>query len=222
MKWIEAEEIMEIIGRIGPVVLSSVPSKRGLTAASLRRAVGLMIADDNMIHIGTFAIAFRVCLDLARAAGASLTSMGRIRIAALQEVPQSLGATITTLAMVRLTLAQEGRIVAAMTFNSRDDVEAVASTMNEAFGAAAEVAADDLDAGTYMAIITLHADVTKHLADRGRLLPRVINYSYPTTMPSLTMAQRAYADPSRADELRLENRVVHPAFMPMAGKMLAV
>ena len=41
-------------------------------------------------------------------------------------------------------------------------------------------------------------------------------------MPSLRMAQRAYADPSRHEELIAENHVVHPAFMPREGIMLAV
>jgi prophage DNA circulation protein len=36
------------------------------------------------------------------------------------------------------------------------------------------------------------------------------------------MAQRAYADPTRHEELISENHVVHPAFMPREGIMLAV
>jgi prophage DNA circulation protein len=36
------------------------------------------------------------------------------------------------------------------------------------------------------------------------------------------MAQRTYADPVRYVELIDENEVVHPAFMPLEGKMLAV
>ena len=84
------------------------------------------------------------------------------------------------------------------------------------------IASDDLDAATYMALISLHADVVKHLADRGRQLPRVIQYQYQAVMPALRMAQLAYADPSRYLELIAENSVIHPAFMPLTGKMLAV
>jgi prophage DNA circulation protein len=64
--------------------------------------------------------------------------------------------------------------------------------------------------------------VVKHLVERGRQLPRVITYNYQQVMPSLRMAQRAYADPLRHVELINENHVVHPAFMPRDGKMLAV
>jgi prophage DNA circulation protein len=41
-------------------------------------------------------------------------------------------------------------------------------------------------------------------------------------LPSLRMAQRSYGDPKRHQELINENRVVHPAFMPRTGVMLAV
>jgi prophage DNA circulation protein len=50
----------------------------------------------------------------------------------------------------------------------------------------------------------------------------VITYGFTQVMPALRMAQRAYADPKRYAELIAENNVVHPAFMPRDGKMLAV
>jgi prophage DNA circulation protein len=40
-------------------------------------------------------------------------------------------------------------------------------------------------------------------------------------MPTLVMAYRLYADASRGDELRAENKVVHPAFSPAAGLALS-
>jgi prophage DNA circulation protein len=148
--------------------------------------------------------------------------MDRVRKAALTETPISLPAVQTVLTIVRLTLACESRIIAYMTFRSRDEVDQLAAVVRDAFSQPSEVAADDLDAGTYMAIIKLHGDVTRHLAERGRQLPRVITYSYQMTMPALRMAQRAYADPARYTDLINENDVVHPAFMPRDGKMLAV
>jgi prophage DNA circulation protein len=60
------------------------------------------------------------------------------------------------------------------------------------------------------------------LATRARELPRLISYDYATVMPALRMAQRAYGDPTRFAELIAENGIVHPAFMPASGKMLAV
>jgi prophage DNA circulation protein len=119
-------------------------------------------------------------------------------------------------------LTMEARIISVMSFRSREEVDAVAASINQAFSETIEIAADDLDSGTYMALLRLHGDVVTHLADRGRMLPRVIPYSFTAVMPALRLAQRGYGEPSRYGELINENSVVHPAFMPRDGKMLAV
>jgi prophage DNA circulation protein len=218
----EADEVLGIVQRIGPVVLSAAVRPTGKVGTALRRAVGMMVADSNMTDLQTFCFAFNVCVDLARHCSATLVTMDRVRKAALAEKPVSLPAVETVLAIVRLTLAMEARIIAYMIFRSREEVDEIAVQMNVAFNETSEIAADDLDAATYRAIISLHGDVVKHLAVQGRQLPRVIKYSYAVSMPSLRMAQRAYADPRRYLDLINENHVVHPAFMPREGKMLAV
>ena len=218
----EAKEVLGIIQRIGPVVLSSAVDLSGTVGTSLRRAVGMMVADRDLTDPQSFCFAFNVCVDLARHCNATLVTMDRVRKAALAETPVTLPGIGVVMNIVRLTLATEARIVAYMTFASRDDADQVAAQMNDAFSDTEEAAADDLDAGTYMALLRLHGDVTQLLADRGRQLPRVIAYNYRAVMPSLRMAQRAYADPSRHQELIDENGVVHPAFMPSSGIMLAV
>lgn len=218
----EGEEVLAIVRRIGPVVLSSAVNLSGNTGTALRRAVGMMVADRNMVDLPTFGFAFNVCTDLARHCGATLTTMDRVRMAALKEAPLGLPAVLTVLSIVRLTLATEARIIAFMTFRSREEAGQIAGVMHAAFSQTIEVASDDLDAGSTMTLIRLHGDVTKHLADRGRQLPRVITYKYPAVMTALRMAQRAYTNPTRYQELIAENAVVHPLFMPRAGKMLAV
>jgi prophage DNA circulation protein len=40
-------------------------------------------------------------------------------------------------------------------------------------------------------------------------------------MPSVALAHRLYADASRADELRNENKIVHPAFCLRDGRALS-
>jgi prophage DNA circulation protein len=218
----EANEVLGIVQRIGPVVLSAAVNPTGTIATSLRRAVGMMIADDNMINMPTFAYAFGVCVDLARNCAATVVTMDRVRKAALAETPNSLPGMQTVLAIVRITLTQEARIISTMQFASRDEVDALATAINAAFTQTSEVASDDLDAGTYMALVKLHGDVVQFLASTARVLPRVISYSNTSVMTALRMAQRAYGDPSRYLELITENSVVHPAFMPREGKMLAV
>jgi prophage DNA circulation protein len=219
----DRDEVIGIGRRIGPVILATVPTKLGTSIADLQLAVGAMVADEvGILSRTTFSLALTNCLNLARAAGATLVSMGMVRLAALAETPRSLSAIGIVQAIVLLGLAQEARLVTAMQFKSRDDAAAVADTMNAAFSAAAEAAADDLDAATYVSIINLQSATIRYLADIGRLLPRIINYEYPISMPALAMSQRVYGDASRAIELIDENKVVHPAFMPLTGRMLAV
>jgi hypothetical protein len=218
----EADEVLGIVRRIGPVVLSAAVKPSGTIGTALRRAVGMMVADKNMTDLAVFSFALTLCLDLARHSSATLTTMDRVRKAALAEQPMSLPAVQTVLTIVRLTLATESRIVAYMKFRSHEQVDEIATSINAAFSQTAEIAADDHNAATYMAITRLHGDVTRHLAERGRRLPRIIAYSYPVSIPALRMAQYVYADTSRYHELIEENHVVHPAFMPREGKMLAV
>jgi prophage DNA circulation protein len=218
----EANEVLGIVQRIGPVVLSAAVNPPASVGTSLRRAVGMMVSDQNMLNMPTFAFAFGVCADLARFGNATLVTMDRVRKAALAETPKYLPAVQTVLAIIRVTLASEARIIAATTYKSRDDVEAVATAVNAAFSQTEEAASDDLDSATYMALMRLHGDVVQHLAQRARRLPRVISYTNAQVMPALRMAQRAYGDPSRFQELIDENGVVHPAFMPREGKMLSV
>ena len=129
----EANEVLGIVRRIGPVVLSAAVDPRGTVGTALRRTVGMMVADTNMINLPTFGIALSISLDLARFSYATLVTMDRVRKAALAETPKSLPAVQTVLAIVRLTLACEARIIAFMTFRSRDEVDAVVTAMNDAF-----------------------------------------------------------------------------------------
>ena len=214
----QADEVLAIIDRIGPVVLSTTKEP----TSKLRRMVGMLMSDKNMTNIQIFVYAFGACLDLARQAGATLATMDRVRKAALAEAPVSFEATQTTLAIIRLTLATQARIVAYTQFRSRQEVDETATALNEVFNQTSEIAADELDQGTYVALIKLHGDIVQHLAAIGRVLPRVINYKYQMVMPALRMAQMAYGSAERYRELISENKVVHPAFMPREGKMLAL
>jgi prophage DNA circulation protein len=55
----------------------------------------------------------------------------------------------------------------------------------------------------------------------ARPLPRLLPYQFARVMPTLVLAQRLYADASRADEIRAENHVVHPLFCPLTGFALS-
>jgi prophage DNA circulation protein len=75
--------------------------------------------------------------------------------------------------------------------------------------------ADNGDAMTYQALNALRATVVHDLTERARPLPRVLQLSFPIPLPALAMSNRLYSKGDRSDELVIENRVVHPAFMPL-------
>lgn len=219
----EVEECMSIIRNICPVILSVVDARSGRETSPLRRFVGVLYSNaEQLLQDGGLAAQLILCLSTARELGAELVPFGRIRTAALEETPLMLPGVSVKQSIVRFALAQEARIVASMTFVSVDDAASISSLMNAAFSDAAEIAADELDAGSYMAIIRLRADVSRFLSDTARLLPKIVRYSWQKTMPSLTMAQRVYQDASRSDEIVSQNKIVHPAFCPTEGKMLAI
>jgi prophage DNA circulation protein len=45
------------------------------------------------------------------------------------------------------------------------------------------------------------------------MLPRMVSYQLPASLPALTVANLLYGDGARFDELIAENGTVHPAFM---------
>jgi prophage DNA circulation protein len=69
----------------------------------------------------------------------------------------------------------------------------------------------------YEALASVRAQAIAELTIRGATLRPLRPYSTPFPRPSLTLAQRLYGDPSRADELVARTGAVHPAFMPDAG-----
>jgi prophage DNA circulation protein len=112
-------------------------------------------------------------------------------------------------------------IISQTNFVSRNDVEYVREQVNAAFSDAAEDVADRMDAMTYRAIVNLHAAIAFYLSETGRPRPRMMSYRFNRPMTTLTVAYRLYADASRADEIRYENKVIHPAFARQEGVALA-
>jgi prophage DNA circulation protein len=49
----------------------------------------------------------------------------------------------------------------------------------------------------------------------------MLQWRFSKVMSTLMLAQRLYYDASRADELRNENHIIHPAFSKLAGRALS-
>jgi prophage DNA circulation protein len=97
----------------------------------------------------------------------------------------------------------------------------VRATINNAFGPVAEAVANEMDAMTYRKIVALHAAISYFLVETARPLPRMLRYRFGQVMTTLTIGQKLYADALRGDEVRAENKIVHPAFAPMQGRALS-
>lgn len=214
----------DIVASVGPVILSTVPgSSASLTAARLRNFVGDMIAAAaTYIVDGTITTRTIIAITLARMAGATLVTLPRIRIAALAEEADGEVSTATRFMFVCVCLSQEAAALSVASYQSRDEASAAKAVMMAAFDQAAEIAADDLQQDVYMKLITLQGRTARQFYEIEMQLPRVSTYKTASTLPALVLSHRLYGDASRADELRAENGVIHPAFMPRSGKMLAV
>jgi prophage DNA circulation protein len=217
----EAIEAAPMCVRVFKVMLNNAPTQ-GRPGSDLRTAVGDFIAEAYvLLQTDQSGPPLNEIFVLARETGMGFPGLDLVRQAAVAETPQTVGAFIIKCALIELTLATECEVIANTTFVSRDDVDAIRDTMNEAFSPMEEIAADEMAQDTYQHLISLHAALAFHLSQTARPLPRMLNYAFYDTYSSLVVGYKLYSDASRCDELVAENKVVHPAFMPRTGRALA-
>jgi prophage DNA circulation protein len=137
------------------------------------------------------------------------------------EIANSVGAQLIKNSIIYITLAHTARVLADVQFTSRDDVNYMREMVNTAFDAAEEQAADEMAQESYRALIELRSSMIYFLTETARPLPRMLAWEFSQVMSTLILAQRLYYDASRADELREENHIVHPAFCPRVGRALS-
>jgi hypothetical protein len=155
------------------------------------------------------------------AAGVTIPQLTAVRNKAELETPVTVGGNLITNSLIYFTYSSTGIILANMTFTSRDDVDAMRVLLIDAFAVMEETAADDMDQMTFQALVRLQSAIMFYLIEEARPLPMMLNFQFGMAMPTLIIAYRLYADASRADELRNENKVVHPAFMRPTGRALS-
>ena len=219
-KWEDIDEVRALFAAIySPLMTAGTPGTA--ETAIYKQMLGSFLARiETLFGDGGILAAMRPMLNQARLSGATMAQFKAVR-SAIAEIDLSGDASLLIAQRINLLcLSQEARIIAEMTFRSTSDAGAVAEAAHRDFDEAAEAASDGKDAAVYVAILSLHASVTKHLSDIGRKLPRIIPYKFPASMPSLTMSQRVYQNGERSDELIAENSVRHPLFMPASGRML--
>jgi hypothetical protein len=197
-------------------------SERGRPGSDARSAVGALLADlDALLKNDTLGDPLTDCFDLARKAGMTVPGVVTIYDGVVVAAPNTLGGKLVKNALIFLCGSIGARIIADMSFTSREDVEATKAQVNSAFNVAAEIAADAMDSAGYLATVRLHAATTHFLVETARPLPRMLMFRFAAPLTTLVAAHRLYDDAGRADELREENKVVHPAFMRHSGRALS-
>lgn len=218
----DAQEAFDILDAMLTALLGSLVGGGGIAGAAFRYAVSdLRVTGLAQIQAGTLGLPLLEAFMLALPAGATYASLDRVRLALQAETPVSDAAAAVATAGLRFTLGRQARILAATTFPSSDAVMAALSRATDGFEAAEEYAADNRDPAAYQALIGLHAAVVHDLTTRACVLPKIVTYALPSGMTAHALANRLYGDAGRADELRAENGVAHPAFMPPTGTCLS-
>ena len=193
--------------------------------SAFRRAYGDIIANgQTLITDLTLPAPLLNAFQLATATGATLLGYDLFRQQIVNTTFVSQMAQSVNYLFLWFTLAQESIVISDTNYVSRQDAEADLATIDAAF-TLAEVDVAELNTDVYLQMIYLHAATIRDLVARSMLLPQVVDYKFTRTLPSLSIAQRLYPDDAlvedRSDELVLENKIVHPAFMPSSGICLS-
>jgi prophage DNA circulation protein len=224
MKKLILDEAIGIMNLVLNDLLNTLNGQIGTVAEQTRYLCGALTADGaSELNAGgpQFWTDFANCFEAARQAGATFQTMDVVRSDAEAQSPTGYAGVEVRNFAVRMALVEQSRILAATTFTNRQDIDNYFNQINASFDAAELVAADNQDNVAYQALINLHAAVSNDLATRSRPLPRMVTYTFPNSMPSLYIAQRIYADPSRNDEIVAENQPIHPLFMSQTISVLS-
>ncbi|HEY2243455.1 MAG TPA: hypothetical protein VGH47_04425 [Xanthobacteraceae bacterium] len=202
--------------------LSSIIVDKADAGVAARTALGQVTAyASTLCWNNTIGASLNNCFDLVRRASCTWSQMDQVRVALTVEKAVTIGGIAVRDYSIQLALAQISRIAVAMTFVSRQDVDVLITALQPSFIAAEETAADTMDSMIYRGMIELHGALINFLVQSARPLPQMLNYRFAEVLPSLVISQRLYGDASRYDEIRNENKIVHPAFCPTDGAALA-
>jgi prophage DNA circulation protein len=219
----DAKEAAPLLVRAMNNLLAVTPSGLVTTAGfQLRTAVGdLTVKAEYLLRTDQAAPAIIKCFEAAVALGITQKQLAFVRGTVVAENPVLLGAILTKDVIIGFCITYEMQIVARMTFHSRQDVDQLRALMNTAFAAIEEVAADKMDSMMYQSFVALHAAFNLHMIETARPLPRLMKYWFASILPTLIVGYKLYDDAGRADELRAENKIVHPAFCLQQGLALS-
>jgi len=211
----EEKELTIIIGHICDYMAGMV-SPTGEQAAVLRRQIGDMKSNGvQYLMDNVFGTNLWNCFVTARTLPITANTVAVVREKIYTETPTGPIAHLVVNSAILYCLTTESVLLTGQTFKCSDDVIAMMKRMKAAFDAAREVAADAMDSATYQNVTYLAGSLINHLNLTALQLPKIVQFSYQTNLPSLFLANLIYQDTTRSDELIDENKVVHPLFMPL-------
>jgi hypothetical protein len=203
------------------IVMRSLVGSAAATSAFYQSALNDLDGRAEIeIEGGTLAAPLGAAFEQAFDTGASPEDFAGVRIAAAEETISGGPAIVIRQAVVRLALYWQVAALAKVEISSRDEIEAYRADLNAAFEQAEEDAADQGETEVYREFIAAHGRAIQDLMDRGRTLPRLVDYAFPISLPVVTIANRLYGDADRVDELVRENGIVHPLFAPITLRAL--
>jgi hypothetical protein len=219
---VDAAEANPIVRQAMQNLLLTVITKSGRSGSDARTAIGDLLAHlDVLLYEDTLGVPLSACFDRVREAGATPQGIGVVYHDALMQAPVTRGGLLVRDSVLNFCFGTVSRLLADIKFRSREDVEAAKQSLSAAFTTLEEIVADAMDSPLYTSVIRLHAATTRFLINTERPLPRMLEFRFAAPMLTLTAAHRLYNDAGRADELRDENRVIHPAFMKPTGRALS-
>jgi prophage DNA circulation protein len=218
----DSQEAQPIVDATLAALLAWAPT-RGRDGANLRQSVNHLRANAlTLLQADAIGQPLSDAFDLALTTGINLQQIERVRLVTDSfDNVQFVGAQMIKDSLIQLALVTQARLIVGMTFVSRTDVDIVRNMINASFSKESESMANQMDAMTYRAVIALHAAVSFFLVQTARPLPQMLNYRFSLPMTTLGIAQRLYADATRADEILAENHIRHPAFAPRIGRALS-
>lgn len=219
----EKTEVDAVVGRLLDALSSTITWEVGRDGVAFRISIGDLRAH-YYTYLGdeTFSQKLLDCFTHGRAANVSLASFSKVHDQLFSEDPVGDISKMIVLTAIVYCLAAESRIVASLTFVSRDDVSAMIKRVVAVFETAKVKSADAPDSSIYRSIITMSGSLIRHLTTTSYPLPRMITFSLSSSLPALALSQRIYYVADRSDELVDENKIVHPAFCPRSIRGLSV
>jgi hypothetical protein len=210
----ERKEATAVINAVLDAINSVAKDAVGELAAELRLKVGnLRVYAEQYINVGAIAAPLADVFDSAMLAGVSYDGMDYVRSTSEAILTSSFPATSVKNTSVRLALVEIGNILAAIDYTSRQQIDDYIDRINDAFDSAETAAADLLDNTVYRSLVSLHSAIAFDLNTRSMPLPSMIDFTAPSILPMLWIANRLYGDASRNGELCAENKPIHPAFV---------